>query len=261
MASGISGLALALALAACGGAGDTAAGLAMGKTASPEQGFLAGMTSRQETMPTFHNDPEFRFDPECPGQVSTDYLGIIDNSISRFNSAYPPDSSTGKVSSLVYGQSWDNSSTAPPGHGPVVMICGSRDIFAFSHGREVSVSQGLLAMLEQSTDRVEYPSAGMTGPTEQGGLLESALAFIIYHELGHIYLGHTIPAGGQLQGAGQCCAEEIQADLFAASALRKAGYPMDGASLVFEFLERTNPDGTPAHPGARLRHSLISAAP
>ncbi|MDH5638197.1 MAG: hypothetical protein OEZ04_06870, partial [Nitrospinota bacterium] len=65
----------------------------------------------------------------------------------------------------------------------------------------------------------------------------------------------------QLQGSAQCCAEEIQADMFAAAALRKVGYSMDGADLVFEFLERTNPDGSPAHPGARLRSSLVSATP
>ncbi|MDH5509518.1 MAG: M48 family metalloprotease [Nitrospinota bacterium] len=269
MALGLSGA--ALLLAACGGTGEPAAGFAMGKALPAGQDSSKSMSAPQATMPTLHNESEFRVDPDCPGQVPPGYGAIIENTIHRFNTAYPPVASWGKVEFLGATRTYGERAKEIPYHNAVVMACGSGDVFAFSHGQEVSVSLGLLSILEESAGKhkdsdpsaglSQYQPATLSGPVEQGNLFESAMAFIIYHELGHIYLGHTIPADGQLQGSAQCCMEEIQADLFAATALRKTGYSMDGANLVFEFLERTNPDGSPAHPGARLRSSMVAATP
>lgn len=87
-------------------------------------------------------------------------------------------------------------------------------------------------------------------------LAGSSVAFVVYHELGHIMLGHPpLPFEPE-----RTRTTENEADLYATDLLDATGYRPDGADLVFAILDRVNPDGGATHPSSRERSLRVSLA-
>lgn len=257
----------AMILANCGAPGDLAIGMTWEKETSPIRTPFQGNLASQPSARAFLDEQGLRSNPECLASIPSNLEGVIQRIVDRFNISFQSGHGAGQVQ-LLHGDA-----RALEGN-VALMACGGGDATAFSHGRTAAISMGLISILKESaeSDKLtdlaigESPLSDTASPdtmsrVDPARVFESALAFIIYHELGHIYLGHTMTGDGYTSNVADCCAMETQADLFAASAIKKAGYLMDGANLVFNLLERTNPDGSLAHPGPGLRFSRIHTAP
>ncbi|VAX19479.1 hypothetical protein MNBD_NITROSPINAE02-925 [hydrothermal vent metagenome] len=119
--------------------------------------------------------------------------------------------------------------------GVSLRVCDDPNIYAYSYPKTVALHTGLLKTLKEAAGE-EY-------------LFASSAAFVIYHELGHIQMGHAGRSGvlGEASGA-MLPFSEIEADMFAATVLQKAGYSMEGVDLVFSVLSQINPAGSAVHP-------------
>ena len=210
-----------------------------------------------------------RADPACAG-TNENFGAVMRDLLERYNTlassrgmalAWHPDAPEGAVSALV---------------------CRGAPVAAYAQGRSVALSEGLLWTLAAAAQaRGRYPEddaaftraldeiaaaahggavslhvtpAGMDGP-----LFRSALAFVLYHELGHAELGHTreMDDGYGVQAHPE---REIQADLFAAWAVDAAGIPPEGAQVVFALMERLEPEGVSGHEEPWRRASAIHLA-
>jgi len=226
-----------MALAACGGVdpGQT-------RQAAPSTG---GGQSHQIPERVQWNAS---LDTLCQGSIPPDLMAAAAGAVGRFNAVFSLEAGDQVALTTRPG--------AQEGTRAVALVCGHADPVAFSQGRTVTISSGLMALLKDLAQArvAERAASGMGNWDDAGELFQSALAFVTYHELGHVFLGHTLPGRAWLDGA-DCGAQEMRADQFAVTALREAGYSMEGVDLVFEALDRINPGGSLGHPGSRLRFS------
>jgi hypothetical protein len=171
-----------------------------------------------------------------------------------------------------------------------VLACDDSLIAAYAYSKTVIVNEGLLTMLSEASfaaaiysedpdaldialdDIVYYAlrnifgvvitkedidnlSASEESSLIAGELFSSAVAFVIYHELGHSYMGHTVT--GDDGGAMTDSTREIEADIFAAASIMKVGLPMNGVDLIFSILDRISPEGSLSHPSSLTRASVV----
>lgn len=119
--------------------------------------------------------------------------------------------------------------------GISLRVCDDQNVYAYSYSKTVILHSGLLQTLKEEAEDEE--------------LFASAVAFVIYHELGHIQMGHTERATSFNDINGKTnLFPEIEADMFAATVLQMGGYSLAGVDLVFSVLHRINPAGSAAHP-------------
>jgi len=184
----------------------------------------------------------------CRGAIPPELVAAEAEAVDRFNALFFLEAGDQVTLTTRPG--------AQDGKRAVALVCGHEEPAAFSQGRTVTVSSGLMGLLRDMA-QARVAQRGVTGwenGDPAGELFQSALAFVTYHELGHVFLGHTLPARVWLDGA-DGGAQEMRADQFAVSVLRGAGYSMEGVDLVFEALEKINPGGSIGHPASRLRFS------
>jgi len=189
---------------------------------------------------------------------------------------------------------------APPddgsGRGISILVCSDSLLEAYSYSHTIALHEGLLMVIEKaseaaalSTDKADLGNMldKIVNDAQRGDfgwspdtvpdsyiidtkvydkkiedLFVSALAFVIYHELGHSALGHSLLRYGADSyddgpyGPGM----ETQADIFAANAMVATGLPMDGIDLVFSILDRISPDGSSVHPSSGERVQNLKRA-
>ncbi len=230
---------------------------------------------------------ELRSDPAC-GLADVRFEGVIVEVIDKFNE-FVARSAEGVLDHIPLAGHPD----APEdGDGPGIsaLVCDDSLISAYAYNRTVVVSEGLLAVLWQAAwasalysddpealdmaldDIVYYAltdssddlitKEDIDGLSKSGDfsriagdLFSSAVAFVIYHELGHSYMGHALSVADG--GAPEDSTHEIEADIFAASSIKRAGLSIDGADLVFSILDRINPEGSFGHPSSLKRASVV----
>lgn len=197
---------------------------------------------------------------------------MMDDIASRFNQAV--DSARQSGLDLDYTGHPD-----APG-GVSIQVCADGKIAASASTSRVFISDGLLCLLagsaearisagdfgEEFSARLDNlittitDSASMqTAPALSANALNlasSAVAFVVYHEIGHTQMAKLAPSsdGGDQTGA------ETKADIFAAQAMTKAGYDMNGVDLVFETLQRAVPSGSMDHPSTEERAGIALKA-
>ncbi len=206
-------MALALFLGACGmdpveSTGASSPGKDNSMAAFSAQGELDQEESRLLT------------DPLCV-EVDNEYEPMIATILERHNKALEELSGFTSQKFLKAGY--------PDYQGGVSLrVCDDPNVYAYSYSKTVALHTGLLKTLKEAAGEEE--------------LFASSAAFVIYHELGHIQMGHTERSGAMAPFS------EIEADMFAATVLQKAGYSMEGVDLVFSVLSQINPAGSAVHP-------------
>lgn len=230
---------------------------------------------------------EIRSDPNC-GLADVRFEGVIVEVLDKFNEfvARSADGVSDQIPLAGHPSAPEDGDDA----GISVVACDDSLISAYAYNRTVVVSEGLLAMLSQAAwasalysddpealdmaldDIVYYALTDSSGDliTKEdidglsksgdfsriaGDLFSSAVAFVIYHELGHSYMGHALSVADG--GAPEDSTHEIEADIFAASSMKRAGLSIDGADLVFSILDRINPEGSFGHPSSIKRASVV----
>ena len=225
-----------LALAACGAQSVNSAPVRVGKISEAVR--VDGLRPYRDDGKGLLKEwtglsPEY----SCSGPSAQEYHDIVSDIAARFNEGYmpwPPYESISQWQEEKDGQ-----------RQVKVIVCSSSRVFAFSHNSSAIISSGLARLLKESSER-----AG------DERLFKPALAFVVYHELGHILLGHADDAAVKT-GLPESHAREIEADIFAAGALSSSGLGMEGADLVFRVLEETIPGGSIGHPGSQYRSSMV----
>lgn len=230
---------------------------------------------------------DLRSDPAC-GAADARFEDVIIEILEIYNESVAgnDDGASGRVPLAGHPDAPEDGDEA----GVSVLACDDSLIAAYAYNRTVVVNTGLLTMLSQASyaaglysedsealemaldDIVYYALRNDTGyllapedidslsQSEEfsrvtGDMFSSAVAFVIYHELGHSYMGHTAIAAGS--GAPADSTHEIEADIFAAASIMKTGLPMDGVDLVFSILDRISPEGSLSHPSSLKRASIV----
>ncbi|VAX24080.1 hypothetical protein MNBD_NITROSPINAE04-1635 [hydrothermal vent metagenome] len=230
---------------------------------------------------------EIRSDPNC-GVAEARFEGVIVDVLDKFNEfvARSDEGVSGQIPLAGHPSAPEDGDDA----GISALVCDDSILAAYAYNRTVVVNEGLLAMLWQAAwasalysedpealdmalDDIAYyaltdssddliTNEDIDGLSKSGDfsriagdLFSSAVAFVIYHELGHSYMGHALSVADD--GALEDSAHEIEADIFAASSMKRAGLPIDGADLVFSILGRINPEGSFGHPSSLKRASVV----
>jgi len=235
----------ALFVSACGAPGEMALGGVMGKPDTRITHNSSTLEHDRQTNVPFRRW-ELLADPDCQSVASPFFRNAVEKTLDRFNTVFPPEGMLTQAGFLDSAVSQINSRA-------VVIACRQGSVSAFSQGNTAAISVELMDQLWGSANEAAAPETGVVDPEE---LFNSALAFVIYHELGHIFLGHTHSADAFFLASGGS-GQEMDADNFAAGAHGRAGYSLAGANLVFDLLEKINPEGSLYHPGSRQRSSLI----
>ncbi|VAX17158.1 hypothetical protein MNBD_NITROSPINAE01-726 [hydrothermal vent metagenome] len=214
------------ALSACGDIlnpdeklGDPAGGAATDRLASND---------RLTTIAVEEN--ALRMNPEC-GEADEEFLPAILEIIERFNTMAESDDSFSPKLTLAGHPNLDG--------GISVRVCADSQISAHAYLETVAIHDGLLHMLKESA--------------VSETIFESAVAFVIYHELWHTQMGDAaLSTNDTLM--------ELTADFFAMNTIEKVGYDTTGAELVFSVLIKVNPGGSPHHMTATERAEAIEVA-
>jgi len=226
---------------------------------------------------------DVRASEEC-GRAGNEFDNRLAAIVERFNTLV--------ARTALAGQATRLRPAAVPGEGDtdnavLALTCKDPLPAAYSYSQTVVLHDGLLYTLARAAgvyarfdgeddtldgelDRVVAEAA--TGPLDGAAvlvpvetarfdaLLDSALAFVIYHELAHTILGHaSMQTATGVTGPGDPSIE-IQADIFAAMAMVSAGYSLEGVDLVFAVLERISPGGAYAHPRSLDRALTVRRA-
>lgn len=164
--------------------------------------------------------------------------------------------------------------------GVSIQACADGRIAASASRSQVRISDGLLLLLAGAAEaRIEAGDSGdefnaklddliktitedfhsQPEPELSGEamyLASSAVAFVVYHELGHTQMTRLTPE----PSAGDQASIEMKADIFAARAMKEAGYDMSGVDLVFDTLHRAVPSGSMNHPSTTERAEMAMRA-
>lgn len=164
--------------------------------------------------------------------------------------------------------------------GVSIQACADGRIAASASKSQVFISDGLLWLLAGSAEaRIATGDSGdefnarlddliktiTEGSHSQSGpelsadalyLASSAVAFVVYHELGHTQMARLAPEAS----AGDQASAEMKADIFAVRAMKEAGYDMGGVDIVFETLQRAVPSGSMNHPSTPERAGIALRA-
>jgi hypothetical protein len=164
--------------------------------------------------------------------------------------------------------------------GVSIQACADGRIAASASRSHVFISDGLLWLLAGSAEaRVSAGDSGdefnarlddliktiTEGSHNNAGpelsadalyLASSAVAFVVYHELGHTQMARLAPDAS----AGDLVSAEMKADIFAVRAMKEAGYDMGGVDIVFETLQRAVPSGSMDHPSTTERAGIAMRA-
>lgn len=230
---------------------------------------------------------ELRSDPAC-GAADARFEDVIIEILDIYNESVAgnDDGSSSQIPLAGHPDAPEDGDET----GIAVLACDDSLIAAYAYSRTVVVNEGLLTMLSEASyaaglysedpealgraldDIVYYAlrnsfgvvitQADIDSLSESGEfsriagyMFSSAVAFVIYHELGHSYMGHTLKAIDD--GAPADSTHETQADIFAAASIIKTGLPMDGVDLVFSILDRISPEGSLSHPSSLKRASAV----
>ena len=227
---------IAATLAACGQAPDGAS-VAMSNTATYQ-----GKTDTT-IRKLIADEDALRNNLACK-KAPDRYLSAIVEIIERFNENMV---SWRNTPYLAYHPGGDD--------GISVLFCADGKIAAYAYPKTIAVHDQLLSALEDSAAQF----ASSSSDKDKNVLFLSALAFVIYHELGHAELGHpSMIANGNSLGAFSTSLLELKADAYAASALHATGFSIEGAEIVFDLLEKTNPTGAIYHPTSNERAVYLS---
>ncbi len=212
---------------------------------SPDSGFTSksftgapGDAQAQRYAKLYEEEKSLNANPIC-GEAGDGFKSVMLEIVDRFNQAAKD---IGAATSIKF---------IPAGYpdspdGISVRVCADSRIAAYAYSRTVAIHEGLLTILKESTD-------GATDADKAESLFTSAVAFVLYHELGHIHLSHTSLDDSALLNT----APEFEADMFAAMVMRATGYSMEGVDLVFSVLDLINPSGSLRHPASWERAEMV----
>ena len=226
----------ATTLAACGQAPD-GVGVPMSETTAYHDKTATSITK------LYAEEKALRSNPACK-EAPPRYFSSMVKIIERFNDG------------VVSWQDTPHFAHHPgQADGISVLVCTDGRVAAYAYPKTVAVHDQLLTALEDGATRFASANSGENSDV----LFRSALAFVIYHELGHAELGHPyIIAQESSSGAFSTSLLELKADAYAASALHAAGFSIEGAEIVFDLLEKTNPTGAIYHPTSNERAVYLS---
>ena len=276
----------ALALGACGSSAGSAA--LMSDSIKPESKDNVHLMNLYDDARLAEEESLLRSDPSC-GRANEEFAPVILLIIERFNEIADEGNLAARGATLVHAGHPDM-----PG-GVSVRVCADSRVAAYAYRNTVALHEGLIRMLETAAEAVDVLGVGTAGleerldeiasnaqrglfengrgkssekpgvvPADQGlsaeasELFTSAVAFVLYHELGHAQLWRAGEgrASPEIENALSPYAE-LEADFFAANLMRPAGFSMKGAELVFAILERISPQGSLGHPNSWERASTV----
>lgn len=230
---------------------------------------------------------QLRENPLCEG-ISYQYGEAIQFVLARYSKSLAYGQEDSFLSMVPAGH--PKAPELEEGSGISLLVCADSQISAYTYQKTVALHDGLLwtlseaalaaaiygddsFLLEKAIDEIVFLALeGRVGEAtldidlellaDPAGFVESlddkfrsALAFIIYHELGHVLMGHALMI--LEDGAPPDSSLEIQADIFAAAAMVTAGFSLEGIDLVFSILGRVNPEGSSAHPSSLARATMV----
>ncbi len=241
-----------------------------------------------------------RSDKYC-GEAQDRFAVVIKGILNRFNNAFGDavlygegdgENSSHRFPPVGHPDPPDDES----GTGISVLVCPDALLEAYSYSHTIALHEGLLLVIEKASEAAALPmdKAALGNMLDkivgdaQGGdfgwsletipdsyiidtkvydkkienLFISAMAFVIYHELGHSVMGHSLSSywGGSYDGEPYGPGMETRADIFAANAMVATGLPMVGIDLVFSILDRISPDGSSVHPSSGERVQNVKRA-
>ncbi len=286
-------LAVMITMAACGQM-DNRAESSIGSTdnsvASKTEMFGGSITEKAELSEA---ELALRSDHMC-SQVHPQFGAVIEQVTSAYNSNVAMKAGDNSMLALYPAGHPDAPQFGDDGAGVAVLVCQDPRLSAYSYIRTVILHEGLIIALKEASAAVTLyandpenidnaldklaalAQVGRFGETvsdadmtslEQDAAryakfsrtFDSTLAFVIYHELGHSSMGHAMQTITGASGLNRTvdASNEIQADLFAGSAMTASGYSISGSGVVFSILERISPDGSVNHPASQERESMI----